>query len=355
MPPRTLGAPRIAVRLRASRSGLAAYLGWRLLQLAIVLIGVSAIVFFTMHVLPGDVALLLLGDRGTAEQLARLREQLGLDQPVIVQYLRFVTEAAHGDFGTSLTSNHPAFADVIAAFPVTLQLTLAALALATLIGVPLGVFVSLRPGTASDNLAMTFTLFGVSMPIFWLGLMLLLLFGATLDWLPIGGLFGVGVEPRRVTGMSVIDALLSGDRATFIDSLRHLVLPAATLATIPLALIARITRAEMLATATQDHVRTARAKGLPPGRVVLRHILRNALIPIVTVIGLQLGLLLSGAVLTETIFSLPGLGRLMVDSILSRDYPVVQAGALFIAVVFVLVNLAVDLSYTLLDPRIRRA
>ena len=344
-----------ASRRRGGHSGLPAYLGWRFVQLAIVLVGVSVVVFVTMHVLPGDVAQLLLGDRGTAEQLARLRTQLGLDQPIIVQYLRFVTDAARGDFGTSLTSNHAAFSDVSYAFPVTLQLTIAALGLATLIGVPVGVIASLRPGGAFDNTAMTFTLFGVSMPIFWLGLMLLLLFGATLDWLPIGGLFGVGVEPRRVTGMSVIDALLSGDRATFVDSLRHLVLPAATLATIPLALIARITRAEMLATATQDHVRTARAKGLPPRRVVLRHILRNALIPIVTVIGLQLGLLLSGAVLTETIFSLPGLGRLMVDSILSRDYPVVQAGALFIAVVFVLVNLAVDLSYTLLDPRIRRA
>jgi peptide/nickel transport system permease protein len=344
----------LASRLGGGRSGLPAYMGWRLVQLAIVLVGVSVVVFFTMHVLPGDVAQLLLGDRGTAEQLARLRTQLGLDQPVIVQYLRFVADAAHGDFGTSLTSNHAAFSDVSYAFPVTLQLTLASLGLATLIGVPVGVIASLRPGGAFDGTAMTLTLFGVSMPIFWLGLMLLLLFGAILDWLPIGGLFGVGVEPPRVTGMSIVDAALSGDRAVIVDGLRHLLLPAATLATVPLALIARITRAEMLATATQDHVRTARAKGLPHQRVVLRHILRNALIPIVTVIGLQLGLLLSGAVLTETIFSLPGLGRLMVDSILSRDYPVVQAGALFIAVVFVLVNLAVDLSYALLDPRIRR-
>jgi peptide/nickel transport system permease protein len=355
MAAQTSSAPRGAARFRASRSGVLAYAGWRLVQLAIVLVGVSAVVFFTMHVLPGDVALLLLGDRGTAEQLARLREQLGLDQPVVVQYFRFVAEAVHGDFGTSLTSNHPAFADVSAAFPVTLQLTLASLALATIIGVPAGVVASLRPGRSFDNLAMTCTLFGVSMPIFWLGLMLLLLFGAVLDWLPIGGLFGVGVEPPRVTGMSIIDAILTGDRSVIIDSVRHFVLPTVTLATIPLALIARITRAEMLSTATQDHVRTARAKGLPPGRVVLRHILRNALIPIVTVIGLQLGLLLSGAVLTETIFSLPGLGRLMYESILSRDYPVVQAGALFTAVVFVLVNLVVDLSYTLLDPRIRRA
>jgi len=355
MPPQALRVPRLAARrFRAGQSSLVAYLGSRLLQLAIVLVGVSAVVFFTMHVLPGDVAQLLLGDRGTAEQLTKLRQQLGLDQPVIVQYVRFVTEAAHGNFGTSLTSNNPAFDDVAAAFPVTLQLTLAALALATIIGVPLGVITSLRPGGSFDNLAMTLALFGVSMPVFWLGLMLLLLFGAILDWLPIGGLFGVGIEPPRVTGMSIIDATLTGDGTVIIDSLRHLLLPTVTLATIPLALIVRITRAEMLATATQDHVRTARAKGLPPARVVLRHILRNALIPIVTVIGLQLGLLLSGAVLTETIFSLPGLGRLMVASILARDYPVVQAGALFTAAVFVVVNLVVDLSYTLLDPRIRR-
>ncbi|SDR52192.1 peptide/nickel transport system permease protein [Rhizobiales bacterium GAS191] len=331
------------------------YVSWRLVQLVIVLIGVSAVVFFTMHILPGDVALLLLGDRGTAEQLAKLRLQLGLDQPVIVQYLRFVADAARGDFGTSLTSNHAAFIDVATAFPVTLQLTLAALGLAAMIGVPLGVLTSLKPGGSFDNLAMTVSLFGVSMPIFWLGLMLLLLFGATLDWLPIGGLFDVGTEPPRITGMSVVDAALAGNGAMLRDALRHLVLPAATLATIPLALITRITRAEMMATASQDHVRTARAKGLSRPRVVLRHVLRNAAIPIVTVIGLQLGLLLSGAVLTETIFSLPGLGRLMVDSIQSRDYPVVQAGALSIAFVFVLVNLVVDLSYTLLDPRIRQA
>jgi peptide/nickel transport system permease protein len=202
---------------------------------------------------------------------------------------------------------------------------------------------------------MSLTLFGVSMPIFWLGLMLLLLFGGTLGWLPIGGLMPVGLDAPRVTGMTVIDSLLTGRGDLIAASLRHLLLPAVTLATIPLAMITRITRSEMLATAGLDHVRTARAKGMPERRVVIRHILRNALIPVVTVIGLQLGLLLSGAVLTETIFALPGLGRLMVDSILSRDYPVVQAGALFIALVFVLVNLLVDLSYGLLDPRIRRS
>jgi len=331
------------------------YVIGRLGQLVLVLIGVSVVVFFTMHVLPGDVATLLLGERATAAQLENLRHQLGLDQPVWVQYADFAIGVARGDLGTSLRSNHTALADVWVAFPVTLQLALSALLLATLIGVPIGVIAGTRAGSLLDNALMTATLFGVSMPIFWLGLMLLLLFGAGLGWFPIGGLMPVGLDAPRVTGMTVIDSLIAGRADLIAASLRYLVLPAVTLATIPLAMIARITRSEMLATATLDHVRTARAKGMTERRVVLRHILRNALIPIVTVIGLQLGLLLSGAVLTETIFSLPGLGRLMVDSILSRDYPVVQAGALFIALVFVLVNLMVDLSYGLLDPRIRRS
>jgi peptide/nickel transport system permease protein len=327
----------------------------RLGQLVLVLVGVSIVVFFTMHVLPGDVATLLLGERATAQQLTQLRHQLGLDQPIWVQYLTFAEQAVQGDLGMSLRSNHPALHDVLIAFPVTLQLALAALALAVAIGVPLGVISGVRPGSAFDNAVMSLTLFGVSMPIFWLGLMLLLLFGAWLDWLPIGGLLPTGVDVPRVTGMTVVDSILAGRPDLVLLSLQYLVLPAATLATIPLAMITRITRSEMLATASLDHVRTARAKGMPERRVILRHILRNALVPVVTVIGLQLGLLLSGAVLTETIFALPGLGRLMVDSILSRDYPVAQAGALFIALVFVLVNLLVDLCYALLDPRIRHA
>ena len=326
----------------------------RLGQLVLVLVGVSIVVFLTMHVLPGDVATLLLGDRATAAQLVKLRHQLGLDRAIWVQYLDFAAQAVRGDFGTSLRSSHTAIADVLNAFPVTLQLSLSALVLATLAGVPLGVLAGMRPGGLLDNAVMALTLFGVSMPIFWLGLMLLL-FGGLLGWLPIGGLMPVGLDVPRVTGMTVIDSLIAGRTDLVVVSLRYLLLPAVTLATIPLAMITRITRSEMLATASLDHVRTARAKGMPERRVVIRHILRNALIPVVTVIGLQLGLLLSGAVLTETIFALPGLGRLMVDSILSRDYPVVQAGALFIALVFVLVNLLVDLSYGLLDPRIRRS
>jgi len=327
----------------------------RLGQLVLVLVGVSLVVFFTMHVLPGDVATLLLGERATLAQLAQLRHQLGLDQPVWVQYLDFAAQAARGNLGISLRSNHPALADVWTAFPVTLQLAASSLLIAVALGVPLGVLAGTRPGGVLDSVVLTATLFGVSMPIFWLGLMLLLLFGAGLGWLPIGGLMPTGVDIPRITGMTVLDSLLAGRPDLFAVSLQYLLLPAVTLATIPLAMITRITRSEMLATAGLDHVRTARAKGLPERRVIVRHILRNALIPVVTVIGLQAGLLLSGAVLTETIFALPGLGRLMVDSILSRDYPVVQAGALFIALVFVLINRAVDFAYALLDPRIRHA
>lgn len=330
-------------------------IGWRLAQLVMVIIGVSVVVFVLMHVLPGDVAQMLLGDHATPQALARLRVQLGLNRPVWVQYERFVSAAMAGDFGVSLQTNHPAFQDVLTAFPVTLQLTLASLSIATIVGVPLGMLAALRPNSWLDHTVLTTSLLGISMPIFWLGLMLLLLFGGILGWLPIGGQMPPELQPPAVSGMSIIDALLSGRADMIIESIRHLILPACTLATIPLALITRVTRAEMLAVLTQDHVRTAWAKGLPRRRVIVRHVLRNALIPVVTLIGLQLGLLLSGAVLTETIFSLPGLGRLMVDSILSRDYPVVQAGALFIAIVFVLVNLLVDLSYGFLDPRIRRS
>jgi peptide/nickel transport system permease protein len=329
------------------------YVVRRFIQLIFVLVGVSLVVFLTMHVLPGDVATLLLGDRATAEQLERLRRQLGLDQPIYIQYLRFAIGALEGDFGTSLRSNHAVFEDVWTAFPVTLQLSLAALFVAVAIGVPFGVLAAVRPLSHFDNIVMTVSLFGVSMPIFWLGLMLILVFGGFLDWLPVGGLMPIGVEPPRITGMSVIDSVLSGDWRLVLLSLRHLALPAFTLGTIPLALITRITRSEMLSMGSHDNVRTARAKGLREGSVIVKHVLRNALIPIVTVIGLQLGLLLSGAVLTESIFSLPGLGRLMVNAILSRDYPVVQAAALLTASVFVFVNLLVDLSYAYLDPRIR--
>lgn len=330
------------------------YLVSRVLQLLVVLLGVSVVVFVAMHLLPGDVATLLLGDKATAAQLTRLRAQLGLDQPVPVQYWRFLIAGLHGDFGLSINTNRPALTEVMAAFPVTLQLTLASLALACALGIPLGVLAGTRQGSGLDAAVLAGTLFGVSMPIFWLGLMLLILFAAGLNLLPTGGVMPIGQDPPFVTGMSVVDSALAGDPALIRTALLHLVLPAVTLATIPLALITRVTRAEVIAAGLLDHVRTARAKGLRSRLVVRRHVLRNAAIPILTVVGLQLGLLLSGAVLTETIYALPGLGRLMVDSILSRDYPVAQAAAMFVAGIFVVVNFLVDLGYLALDPRVRR-
>ncbi|MBI3706716.1 MAG: ABC transporter permease [Proteobacteria bacterium] len=325
----------------------------RLVQLVFVLIGVSVVVFLTMHVLPGDVAMLLLGDHGTTEQLESLRRQLGLDQPIHVQYLLFAEAALQGDFGISLRSHHPAFEDVWTALPVTIQLSVAALLVAVAVGVPLGVMAAVWPLSRFDNIVMTVSLFGASMPIFWLGLMMILVFGAFLNWLPIGGIMPIGVDAPRVTGMTIVDSIIAGRADLLALAVHHLILPACTLGTVSMALITRITRSEMLSMRSQDHVRTARAKGLSEPAVVLKHVLRNALIPVVTVIGLQLGLLLSGAVLTETIFSLPGVGRLMINAILDRDYPVVQAAAMLTAFVFVVVNLVVDVSYAYLDPRIR--
>jgi peptide/nickel transport system permease protein len=236
---------------------------------------------------------------------------------------------------------------------VTFQLAVSALIIALVAGIPMGVVAGVRPGGWFDNLLLALSLIGVSMPIFWLGLMLILVFGGHLGWLPIGGVLDIGQSVHRITGMPILDAILEGNWAAFGSAARHLVLPAATLATIPLALITRITRAEVVGALAHDYVRTARAKGVRERGVVLRHALRNGMIPVVTVVGLQFGLLLSGAVLTETIFSLPGLGRLMVDSILNRDYPVVQAGAILVDLVFVFINLLVDMSYAYLDPRIR--
>ena len=247
---------------------MANYVAARLIQLLFVMIGVSIVVFVTMHLLPGDVAQLLLGDHATNEQLQRLREQLGLDQPVWVQYGRFMRGALHGDLGISIQTNRPALDDVLTAFPVTLQLALASLLLASLVGVPVGVLAAMRQGSHLDAVVMTLTLFGVSMPIFWLGLMLLVLFAAGLGWLPVGGLMPVGLDPPRITGMSVIDSLLSGNTTMIAASLRHMLLPSVTLASVPLALITRITRAEVMSAATADHVRTARAKGVADAQVI---------------------------------------------------------------------------------------
>ena len=329
------------------------YVARRLLQILPVLLGVSLLVFVAMHLIPGDVAQLLLGEKGSEQDLQRLRHQLGLDQPIYVQYFRFLAGVVRGDLGNSIRTRQPVIWEIGQALPVTIELSLAALMFAILLGLLIGIVTARRPHSALDTGAMVFVLIGVSMPVFWTGILLLLTFGGILGWLPLGGVLDAGMTVRRLTGMPILDAVISGNWAALRSGLAHLLLPAVTLGATAMATIARMARSSMLDVLGLDYVRTARAKGVAEPRVVRRHALWNALLPVVTLIGLQLGLLLSGAVLTETIFALPGLGRLTITSVLARDYPVVQGVVLIGAVIFVLANLAVDLLYAWLDPRIR--
>jgi peptide/nickel transport system permease protein len=329
------------------------YVGRRLIQLLPVLFGVSVLVFFGMHLIPGDVVLLLLGEKASAAELERLRHQLGLDQPVYIQYLRFVADALRGDFGVSIRTRQPVIWEIQQALPVTIELSLAALVLAVVLGIAIGVISARRPHSALDTGAMVFVLVGVSMPVFWTGILLLLVFGGILGWLPLGGILDTSLTIRRMTGMPILDAMLQGNWPAARSATAHLVLPAVTLGSALMATIARMARSTMLDVLNLDYVRTARAKGVAEGGVVGRHALWNALLPVVTLVGLHLGLLLSGAVLTETIFALPGLGRLTITSVLARDYPVVQGVVVIGAVLFVVANLAVDVLYAWLDPRIR--
>jgi ABC-type dipeptide/oligopeptide/nickel transport system permease component len=329
------------------------YVARRLLQMLPVLLGISILVFVGMHLIPGDVAQLLLGEKGSEQEIQRLRHQLGLDQPIYIQYLRFLAGVVRGDLGDSIRTRQPVIWEIRQALPVTIELSLAALAFAIVLGLLIGVSTARRPHSVLDTSAMVLVLIGVSMPVFWTGILLLLVFGGILGWLPLGGVLDAGMSLPRLTGMPIVDALLSGNWTALQSGLAHLVLPALTLGATAMATIARMARSSMLDVLGLDYVRTARAKGVAERQVVRRHALANALLPVVTLIGLQLGLLLSGAVLTETIFALPGLGRLTITSVLARDYPVVQGVVLIGAVVFVLANLAVDLFYAWLDPRIR--
>jgi peptide/nickel transport system permease protein len=328
------------------------YIARRVLLLFPLLFGISLVTFIGMHVIPGDASSALTGQGVTAADIARVRRQLHLDQPIVVQYGYFLAGIVHGDFGISLRTHNPVLHDVAQALPTTIQLTLSALVIAVMVGVSVGIFAATHRGAFLDTIAMSTVLVGVSMPVFWTGVLLLILFGATLQWLPIGGTLDNSVTLHRITGMTVLDSVLTGNMDALRSSVQHLILPAVTLALFPMASISRMTRTTMVEELGADHVRTARAKGLRRGAVVWKHALRNALIPVVTVIGLQLGLLLSGAVLTETVFALPGIGQLAVTSILYRDYPVVQGVVIIAAFLFVIVNLSVDILYALLNPRI---
>lgn len=331
------------------------YILKRLLSLLPVLLGITLLVFGFLHLIPGDPAVVLLGERATPEQIAALREQLGLNQPLPVQYLIFLGNLLRFDLGNSIISGIPIAAELRSRFPATLELSLGAMLVALILGIPAGILAAVRKNSWLDNLLMSGSLLGVSLPVYWLGLLLIYLFAVNLQWLPPSGRISVDVGFRfhPLTGFYLLDALLRLDGGALKDILAHLVLPALALGTIPLAILARITRSAMLESLAQDYIRTARAKGVPAVGVILRHALKNALLPINTIIGLQFGTLLGGAILTETIFSWPGIGSWIYDGILDRDYPVVQGGVVFVAIVFVLINLIVDISYAFFDPRIQ--
>ena len=306
-----------------------------------------------LRLIPGDPAHLLLGEFASPEEIARIREKFGFDRSYLYQYLIYVKNLLTGDMGVSIRTNVPVFQEISVRFLATVELSFAAMIVSSLIGIVAGVVSSVRKYSAFDYCSMVMALVGISMPIFWLGLMLMYLFSVKLGILPMMGRFTMGMEYQPLTGLVILDSLFLGDGGLFLNALWHLILPALTLATIPMAIIARMTRSSMLDVMSKDYIRTARAKGLSHAAVVFRHALKNAFLPIITVIGLNFGLLLGGAVLTETIFSWHGLGRYVVDSLLARDYPAVQGCILFFAVIMVLVNLTVDILYFYVDPRLR--
>lgn len=329
------------------------YIIKRLLALIPILIGVAVIVFLIVHLIPGDPAQTMLGERASDEALAKLREDMGLNDPLPVQFWRYVKNLLRGDLGRSIMSNNPVSSELAQRFPATLELSFFAMVFAVFVGVPAGIFASVKQNSWFDNLSMLVALIGVSMPIFWLGLMFIWLFAVELGWFPPSSRIGVGLDFAPITNLYVIDSILQLNFTALKDIVHHLVLPAVALGTIPMAIIARMTRSSMLEVLRKDFIRTAYAKGLKRKIVIFKHALKNAMVPIITVVGLQFGVLLGGAVMTETIFSWPGLGKYLVDAIYARDFPIVQGGILFFAGVFVLVNLIVDLSYALVDPRIQ--
>ena len=326
----------------------------RLLVIIPTLFGVTLAAFAFIRLVPGDPILLLAGERGVSpERYAELAARFGYDQPLYIQYLDYMKGLLTGDFGISLISKQPVLDEFFALFPATVELSAFALLFAIIVGIPAGVIAAARRGSIFDHGLMTVSLAGFSMPIFWWALLLIVFFSGTLGWTPVSGRISVEYWVDDVTGFLLIDSLLSEEKGAFLSALHHLILPSIALGTIPMAVIARQTRSAMLEVLGEDYVKTARAKGLPPSRVVIKHAMRNAAIPVVTVIGLSVGVLLAGAILTETIFSWPGIGKWMVDSVFRRDYPVIQAGLVLVAGIVMLVNLSVDVCYGIIDPRIR--
>ena len=317
-------------------------------------IGVTFIAFILIRLVPGDPVMMLVGERGMSpERHAQMMQQLGFDRPLLLQYLSFLGGIVQGDLGQSIVTRTPVTQEFLELFPATVELSLAAMLLAVIVGLPAGILAAARRGSILDHSVMGVSLTGFSMPIFWWGLLLIILFSGILRWTPVSGRLDLIYFFEPVTGFMTIDSLLSGEEGAFGSAVRHLILPSIVLGTVPMAVIARQTRSAMLEVLGEDYVRTARAKGLPPRRVIGLHALRNALIPVITVIGLLIGTLFGGAILTETIFAWPGVGKWLVDLISRRDYPSVQGGIVLIATIVMLVNLGVDLLYGLVNPRIR--
>jgi len=316
------------------------------------LLAISVSVFLMVQLVPGDPAQVMLGERATPESLAVLREELGLDQPVHVQLGRYLGGLLVGDLGRSIRSHTAVSEELANRFPATFELTLVSMVFACFVGVVVGVLSAVRRGSAVDAVGMTTSLAGVSMPIFWLGLVMITTFAVDLGMFPVSGRVSAYTYVTSVTGLMLVDSLLAGDIAAFLDALHHLILPGITLGTVPAAVIVRMTRASVLEVIQEDYVRTAWAKGLSEKVVIVRHAFRNASIPVITVVSLQFGYLLGGAVITETIFAWPGVGRWLLLGVHSRDFPVIQGGVLVVAATFVVINLLADLLYAWLDPRI---
>jgi peptide/nickel transport system permease protein len=323
------------------------------LQIIPVLLGVSIVVFFMVRAIPGDPAQIMLGQQATQEQVQQVRESMGLDKPIFVQYGLFLKDAIRGDLGDSIVTGRPVTTELMVRLPATFELAAFAMLIAILVGVPVGVISAVRQYSLLDKTTSVLALTGISMPIFWLAMILVVIFGVNLELLPFPGRLDPSTGITAITGLVLVDSLLTLNFAGFWDGLLHLIMPALALGTIPMAVIMRMTRSSMLEVMHEDYVRTARAKGVVPWRVVSKHALRNAMLPTITVIGLQVGLLMGGAIITETIFSWPGIGLYAYNSISTRDYASIQGVVLYGALLFVLVNLIVDVLYAILDPRVR--
>ena len=325
----------------------------RFVSLIPTLLGISVLVFFMIHLIPGDPAEMMLGERASEQSLRQVREELGLDKPLYVQYGRFMSRLVRGDLGRAFKTNEKITTEIAERFPATIELSIAAMIIATVFGMTAGIISATRQYSIFDYTSMVFSLVGVSMPIFWLGLVLMIIFSLNLGWLPLSGRLSYDVSLETVTRIYLLDSVLTRNWPAFKDALWHLVMPAFTLSTIPMAIIARITRSSMLEVLRQDYIRTARAKGLAPRVVYLKHGLKNALIPVITVIGLQFGILMGGAILTETIFAWPGIGKWILDAVYARDFHAVQGGTMLVAATFVLINMLVDILYAWVNPRIK--